>query len=69
MRQSVCLVVNPNMVNNFIWYERIGYDKTVMRHSACLVVNPNMVNNFVSLFSCMPLGLASESVGAQHKAR
>ena len=43
-------------------YKRIGYSINIMRQSACLVVNPIMVNNFASLFNCMPVGQASDSM-------
>ena len=35
-----------------------------MRQSECLVFNPIMVNNFASLFNCMPVGRASDSMMA-----
>ena len=43
-------------------YKRIGYNINIMRQSACLVFNPIMVNNFASLFNCMPVGRASDSL-------
>ena len=43
-------------------YERIGYNINVMRQSARLVFNPITVNNFASLFSCTPVGRASDSM-------
>ena len=49
-------------------YKRIGYNINIMRHSACLVFNPITVNNFVSLFNCTPVGRASDSMMARHKA-
>ena len=39
-----------------------------MRQSACLVFNPVTVNNFASLFNCTPVGRASDSMMARHKA-
>ena len=50
---------------NVIRNKRIGYNLNVMRHSACLVFNPVTVNNYVSLFNCMPVGRASDSMMAQ----
>ena len=43
-------------------YKRIGYNINIMRQSACLVFNPITVNNFASLFSCTPVGRASDSM-------
>ena len=45
-------------------YKRIGYNINIMRQSACLVFNPITVNNFNSLFNCMPVGRASDSMMA-----
>ena len=45
-------------------YKRIGYSINIMRQSACLVFNPITVNNFASLFNCMPVGRASDSMMA-----
>ena len=45
-------------------YKRIGYNLGVVRPSACLGFNPITVNNFASLFNCMPVGRASDSVMA-----
>ena len=42
-------------------YKRSGYDINVMQQSACLI-NPIEVDNFVSLFDCMPVGRASNSM-------
>ena len=39
-----------------------------MRQSAYLVFNPITVNNFASLFNCTPVGRASDSMKARHKA-
>ena len=36
----------------------------IMRQSACLVFNPITVNNIFSLFNCMPVGRASDTVMA-----
>ena len=47
-----------------ICYKRIGYNINTMRQSACLVVNPITVNNFASLFSCTPVGRASDAMMA-----
>ena len=44
--------------------KRIGYNINIMRQSACLVFNPIMVNNFASLFNCMSVGRASDSMMA-----
>ena len=49
-------------------YKRIGYNINIMRQSACLVINPITVNNFASLFNCTPVGRASDSMMARHKA-
>ena len=49
-------------------YKRIGYNINIMRQSACLVFNPITVNNFASLFKCTPVGRASDSMMARHKA-
>ena len=45
-------------------YKHIGYNINIMRQSACLVFNPITVNNFASLFNCMPVGWASDSMMA-----
>ena len=45
-------------------YKRIGYNINIMRQSACLAFNPITVNNFASLFNCMPVGRASDSMMA-----
>ena len=45
-------------------YKHIGYNINIMRQSACLVFNPITVNNFASLFNCMPVGWASDSIRA-----
>ena len=45
-------------------YKRIGYNINIIRQSACLVFNPITVNNFASLFSCPPVGRASDSMMA-----
>ena len=49
---------------NIVRYKRIGYNinTCIMRQSACLVFNPITVNNFASLFNCMPVGRASDSM-------
>ena len=47
-----------------IRYKRIGYNLNVMRQSACLGFNPIRVNNYASLFYCMPVGRASDSIMA-----
>ena len=49
-------------------YKRIGYNINIMRQSACLVFNPITVNNFASLFNWTPVGRASDSMMARHKA-
>ena len=45
-------------------YKRIRYNINIMRQSACLVFNPITVNNFASLFNCMPVSRASDSMMA-----
>ena len=45
-------------------YKRIGYNINIMRQSACLVFNPVTVNKFTSLFNCMSVGRASDSMMA-----
>ena len=47
-----------------ICLKRIGYDLNVMRQSAYLVVNPVTVDNFATLFNCMPVDRASNSMMA-----
>ena len=42
--------------------KRIGHNINVMRQSACLIINPITVDSFASLFSCTPVGSASDSV-------
>ena len=49
-------------------YRRIGYNLNVMRQSACLVFNPIMVDNYAAFFNCTPVGRASDSLMARHKA-
>ena len=51
-----------------VHYKRVGYNINIMRQSACLVFNPITVNNFASLFNCTPVGRASDSMMARHKA-
>ena len=43
-------------------YKRIGYNLNVMRQSACLVINPITVDGYATLFNCMPVYRASDSV-------
>ena len=45
-------------------YKRIGYNINIMRQSACLAFNSVTVINFASLFNCMPVGRASDSMMA-----
>ena len=49
-------------------YRRIGYNLNVMRQSACLVFNPITVDNYAAFSNCTPVGRASNSMMAQHKA-
>ena len=59
---------SDQLKKNIVRYKRIGYSIHIMRQSACLVFNPIMVNNFASLFNCTPVGRASDSRMARHKA-
>ena len=43
-------------------YKRIGYNLNVMRQSACLVINPITVDGYATLFNCMPVDRASDSM-------
>ena len=43
-------------------YKRIGYNLNVMRQSACLVINPITVDGYATLFHCMPVDRASNSI-------
>ena len=43
-------------------YKRTGYNINVMRQSTCLVINIITVDSFASLFSCTPVGRASDSM-------
>ena len=43
-------------------YKRIGYNLNVMRQSECLVINPITVDGYATLFDCMPVGRASDSM-------
>ena len=43
-----------------IRYKMIGYNMNVMRQTSFFVVNPTTVNNFADLFTCMPVGRASD---------
>ena len=45
-------------------YKRIGNNLNVMRQSACLVINPLTVDGYASLFNCMPVDRASDSMMA-----
>ena len=45
-------------------YKRIGYNLNVMQQSASLVINPITVDSFATLFNCMPVDRASESMMA-----
>ena len=47
---------------------RIGYNLNVMRQYACLVFNTIMVDDYAAFFSCTPVGRASDSMMARHKA-
>ena len=47
-----------------ICYKRIRYSINIMLQSACFVVNPIVVNNFASVFNCMPVGRATDSMMA-----
>ena len=49
-------------------YKRIGYNINIMRQCSGLVFNPITVNIFASLFNCTPVGWASDSMMARHKA-
>ena len=49
-------------------YRRIGYNLNVMRQSACLVFKPIMVDNYAAFFNRTPVGQASDSMIARHKA-
>ena len=51
-----------------IRYKRIGYNLNVMRKSVCLVFNPTTVNNYASLFNCIPVGRASDTMMVPTKA-
>ena len=45
-------------------YTLIGYNLNVMRQSACLVINPITVDGYATLFNCMPVDRASDSMMA-----
>ena len=45
-------------------YGRVGCGVDVVRQSACLVFGPVAVGGFASLFGCMPVGRASDSMMA-----
>ena len=45
-------------------YKGIGYNLNVMRQSACSVFNPITVNKYASLFNCILVGRASDSMMA-----
>ena len=47
-----------------IRYKRIGYNLNVMRPSACLVINQITVDGYATLFNCMPVDRASDSMMA-----
>ena len=47
---------------------RIGYNLNVMRQSACLSFNLIIVDNYAAFFNCLPVGRASDSMMARHKA-
>ena len=49
-------------------YKRIGYNLNVMRQSACLVINPVTVDGYATLFNCMPVDRASDSMMAPTKS-
>ena len=55
-------------LGNPICYKHIGYNLKVMGQTACLVFNPITANNYATLFNCMPVGRASDSLMAQLKA-
>ena len=45
-------------------YKHIGYNLKVMRQSACLVIKPITVDGYATLFNCMPVDWASDSMMA-----
>ena len=45
-------------------YKRIGYSLDIMWQTACLVVNPIIVDGYASLFNCMTVVQASDSMTA-----
>ena len=45
-------------------YKRIGYNLNVMRQSACFVINPITDDGYATLFNCMPVDRASDSMMA-----
>ena len=53
---------------NHYTLQMYGYNLNVMRQSACLVFNPIMVDNYAAFFNCTPVGQASYSMMARHKA-
>ena len=50
-------------------YTLTGYKSlNVMRQSTCLVFNPITVDAYAAFFNCTPVGRASNSMMARHKA-
>ena len=45
-------------------YKRISYSLDIMRQTACLVINPVIVDGYASLFNCMMVVWASDSMTA-----
>ena len=61
---TVTVTFSDHFKNIIVRYKRIGYNINIIRQSAWLVFNPITVNNFASLFNCMPVGQASDSMMA-----
>ena len=62
------IIGNPNFSDLFKRIvnrlKRAGYTLDIMRQPACLVFNPIMVEGYASLFSCMTVVQASDSMTA-----
>ena len=62
------IIGNPNFSNLFKSivnrFKRAGYFLGIMRQTACLVFKPIMVEGYATLFSCMAVVQASDSMTA-----
>ena len=56
--------VSDQFRKNIMRFKCIAYNLNVMQQSACLVINPITVDGYSTLFNCMPVARASNSMMA-----